>query len=82
MITCKECGKVITHESGFCLQHRHAWREGFKAGVTTNESVGDRSIALLIKDLGRAATHPMVKHLGFTPLLIRSANALKRLDKK
>jgi len=79
---CKECGKVIAHPSGYCLQHRHPWREGFRAGVTVRESTGDKAVDDLIKDLGKAATHPMVRHLGFTPLLIRSANSLKRLTKK
>lgn len=79
---CKECDKVIAHESGYCLQHRHPWREGFKAGVSLRESVGDKSIDTLIKELGRAATNPLMKSIGYTPLLIRSANALKRLSKK
>jgi hypothetical protein len=81
MITCKECGKVITHESGFCLQHRHGWREGFKEGIRTRESVGDKAIDLLIRDLEMTSKHPVIKHMGLTPLMIRSANAIRRLSK-
>lgn len=81
MIECKECGKVITHESGFCLQHRRGWREGFKEGMRTRGSVGDKAIDLLIKDLELTSRMPAIKHLGLTPLMIRSANALRRLSK-
>lgn len=81
MDTCKECGKGIKHHSGFCMQHRHAWREGFKAGVRTKESVGDANTDRLIKDLELVSTYPIAKNMGIAPLMIRSANALKRLSK-
>lgn len=81
MIACKECGKKIKHESGFCMQHRHAWREGFKAGVRTKESVGEANTDRLIKDLELVSTYPIAKAMGIAPLMIRSANALKRLSK-
>lgn len=76
---CKECGKKINHDSGYCLQHRREWREGFRAGVRTKESVGDASTDRLIKDLEIASTYPITKAIGMAPLLIRSANAIKRL---
>lgn len=80
-MTCKTCDKVINHDSGYCLQHRREWREGFKAGLRTKESVGDESIDKMIEQLEIASTNPMVKYLSLSPLLIRSANALKRLSK-
>lgn len=64
------------------MQHRHAWREGFKAGVRTKESVGDANTDRLIKDLELVSTYPIAKTMGIAPLMIRSANALKRLSKK
>ena len=82
MKQCEECGKQIKHESGYCLQHRHAWREGFKAGVRTKESVGDATTDSLIKDLELVSTDPIAKAMGIAPLMIRSANAIKRLSNK
>jgi hypothetical protein len=82
MLTCKTCGKTIKHESEYCLQHRREWREGFKAGVRTKESVGDANTDRLIKDLELISTYPIAKALGIAPLMIRSANAIKRLSKK
>jgi hypothetical protein len=64
------------------LQHRHAWREGFKAGVRTRESVGDEAVDRLIKDLELGSVYPIIKATGMSALLIRSANALKRLSKE
>lgn len=82
MATCKECGKAVTHESGYCMQHRHSWRQGFKAGMRTKESVGDASTDRLIKDLELVSTYPIAKSMGIAPLMIRSANALKKLSKE
>ena len=79
---CEECGKQIKHESGYCLQHRDAWRQGFKAGVRTKESVGDATTDSLIKDLELVSTYPIAKSMGIAPLMIRSANAIKRLSNK
>lgn len=78
---CKKCNKPIKHESGYCLQHRREWRDGFRAGVRTKESVGDAATDRLIKDLELVSTYPIAKNMGIAPLMIRSANAIKRLSR-
>ncbi len=80
-IPCKICKKLTSHVSRYCLAHRHAWREGYKAGVQLRESVTYMPDDILVKSLEDHATHPGVIFQNYHLLFIRAANCIKKLKK-
>ena len=78
---CRKCNKLHNHFSGYCLEHRKEWREGYKAGVQLREEGLDIVYKDLVWELENTATHPIFKAMGYTPLFIRVANALRKSKK-
>jgi hypothetical protein len=79
---CKNCGKLVNHISKYCLDHRRAWRDGYKMGVALRETVTDQNPNQVVKDLEEYATYPVIQANGFSPLLLRAANTIKKLREK
>jgi hypothetical protein len=81
-IPCKTCKKLTSHISRYCLDHRHAWREGYKAGVQLRETATYMPDDALIKALEEHATYPFIVFHKYHLLFLRAAKLIRKLKKE
>jgi hypothetical protein len=74
------CGKMVSHMSGYCLNHRKEWMQGYKFGLRIRESTGHEHADYVVKELEMTASYPQMRNQAH--MLLRASNLIRSLLKE
>jgi hypothetical protein len=74
------CGKMVNHMSGYCLNHRKEWMKGYKFGLRIRESTGYEHADYVVKELEMTASYPQMRNQAH--MLLRASNLIRSLLKE